>query len=145
MKRFYLTIMYIQEVMSIFLYRIAAWNGLLGNQVFIQPIVSFSWLKMTNIKPTKNVVRGSLRRQGVAIALFSLICLSGGHSWTIDIEAWHRRIRNRKLWYHDILGDPEVTANIYCKSRNIPNTENYSTEFAVTSGSPSILLPVIIH
>ena len=29
-----------------------------------------------------------------------------------------------------ILGDPEVTANIYCKSRNLPNTdtENYSTD-----------------
>ena len=23
----------------------------------------------------------------------------------------------------DILGDPEVTANIYCKSRNLPNTD----------------------
>ena len=29
-----------------------------------------------------------------------------------------------------VLGDPEVTANIYCKSRNLPNTDtqNYSTE-----------------
>ena len=29
-----------------------------------------------------------------------------------------------------ILGDPEVTANIYCKSRNLPNTDtqNYSTD-----------------
>ena len=29
-----------------------------------------------------------------------------------------------------ILGDPEVTANIYCKSRNLPNmdTQNYSTD-----------------
>ena len=28
------------------------------------------------------------------------------------------------------LGDPEVTANIYCKSRNLPNTDtqNYSTD-----------------
>mgnify|MGYP006864283399 CR=1 FL=1 len=28
-----------------------------------------------------------------------------------------------------LLGDPEVTANIYCKSRNLPNTDtqNYST------------------
>ena len=33
-----------------------------------------------------------------------------------------------KWWY--ILGDPEVTANIYCKSRNLPNTDtkNYSTD-----------------
>ena len=31
------------------------------------------------------------------------------------------------IWY--ILGDPEVTANIYCKSRNLPNTD--------TSGPPS--------
>ena len=29
-----------------------------------------------------------------------------------------------------ILGDPEVTANIYWKSRNLPNTDtqNYSTD-----------------
>ena len=31
---------------------------------------------------------------------------------------------------HFILGDPEVTSNIYCKSRNLPNTDtqNYSTD-----------------
>ena len=39
-----------------------------------------------------------------------------------------------------ILGDPEVTANIYCKSRNHPNTDtqNYSTDlryFRVTQCS----------
>ena len=30
----------------------------------------------------------------------------------------------------DILGDPEVTGNIYCKSRNLPNTDmqKYSTD-----------------
>ena len=30
----------------------------------------------------------------------------------------------------NVLGDPEVTANIYCKSHNLPNTEmqNYSTD-----------------
>ena len=40
---------------------------------------------------------------------------------------------------HILLGDPEVTANIYCKSRNLPNTDtqNYSNRFAVTSWSPS--------
>ena len=29
-----------------------------------------------------------------------------------------------------VLGDPEVTANIYCKSSNLPNTDtqNYSTD-----------------
>ena len=29
-----------------------------------------------------------------------------------------------------LLGDPEVTANIYCKSRNLPkkDTQNYSTD-----------------
>ena len=29
-----------------------------------------------------------------------------------------------------LLGDPEVTADIYCKSRNLPNTvtQNYSTD-----------------
>ena len=32
--------------------------------------------------------------------------------------------------YSFILGDPEVTANICCKSRNLPNTDmqNYSTD-----------------
>ena len=30
----------------------------------------------------------------------------------------------------NILGDPEVAANIYCKLRNLPNTDtqNYSTD-----------------
>ena len=29
-----------------------------------------------------------------------------------------------------VLGDPEVTLNIYCKSSNLPNTDtqNYSTD-----------------
>ena len=29
-----------------------------------------------------------------------------------------------------VLGDPEVTANLYCQSRNLPNTDtqNYSTD-----------------
>ena len=38
---------------------------------------------------------------------------------------------------YDILGDPEVTANLNCKSRNLPitDTQNYST---VTSGSRSM-------
>ena len=33
-----------------------------------------------------------------------------------------------------VLGDPEVTSNIYCKSRKLPNTDtqNYSTDFWVT-------------
>ena len=32
--------------------------------------------------------------------------------------------------FNDILGDLEVTANIYCKLRNLPNTDtqNYSTD-----------------
>ena len=28
-----------------------------------------------------------------------------------------------KFWT-EILGDPEVTANIYCKKRNLPNTDS---------------------
>ena len=30
----------------------------------------------------------------------------------------------------NVLGDPEVTVNIYCKSRNLPNTKtpNFSTD-----------------
>ena len=36
----------------------------------------------------------------------------------------------RRYEMEKILGDPEVTANIYCKSRNLPNkdTQNYSTD-----------------
>ena len=29
---------------------------------------------------------------------------------------------SRTQW-RDVLSDPEVTANIYCKSRNLPNTD----------------------
>ena len=41
------------------------------------------------------------------------------------------KIMGEKLvWKLLVLGDPEVTANIYCKSRNLPNTDtqNYSTD-----------------
>ena len=36
----------------------------------------------------------------------------------------------RVPWAEILLGDPEVTANIYCKSRNLPitDTQNYSTD-----------------
>ena len=36
---------------------------------------------------------------------------------------------DRNTKFIGILGDPEVTENIYCKSRNLPNadTKNYST------------------
>ena len=37
-----------------------------------------------------------------------------------------------------VMGDPEVTANIYCKSRNLPNTDtqNYSTDLRYLLGHP---------
>ena len=37
-----------------------------------------------------------------------------------------------------LLGDPEVTANIYCKSRNLTNTDtqNYSTDLRLLLGHP---------
>ena len=42
--------------------------------------------------------------------------------------------------YHidNILSDAEVRANIYCKSRNLPNVDTQPSQyrFAVTSGSP---------
>ena len=43
-----------------------------------------------------------------------------------------------------ILGDPEVTANIYCKSRNLPNTDtqNYSTDLQRLLGHPALLVHV---
>ena len=39
----------------------------------------------------------------------------------------YKRLTRRPYIY--LLGDPGVTANIYCKSRNLPNTDiqNYST------------------
>ena len=39
-------------------------------------------------------------------------------------------INNKKMLGSKILGDPEVTANIYCKSRNLTNTDtqNYITD-----------------
>ena len=46
--------------------------------------------------------------------------------------------------YHAILGDPEVTANIYCKSRNLPNTDtqNYGTDLRQLLGHPVQFGPV---
>ena len=40
------------------------------------------------------------------------------------------KIVNVTPYYGILLGDPEVTPNIYCKSRNLPNTDtqNYSTD-----------------
>ena len=37
-----------------------------------------------------------------------------------------------------LLGDPEVTANVFCKSRNLPNTDtqNYSTDLRYLPGHP---------
>ena len=41
-----------------------------------------------------------------------------------------REEKTGSVYSIDLLGDPEVTANIYCKSRNLPNTDtqNYSTD-----------------
>ena len=40
-----------------------------------------------------------------------------------------------------VLGDPEVTANIYCKSRSLPNTDtqNYRTDLRLLLGHPVLL------
>ena len=50
----------------------------------------------------------------------------------IHLSKYHgiRRIIGPHTNKYDLLGDPEVTANIYCKSRNRPNadTQNYSTD-----------------
>ena len=44
-----------------------------------------------------------------------------------DQEAIHAF---KRILENIILGDPEVTANVYCKSRNLLNTDtpNYSTD-----------------
>ena len=46
---------------------------------------------------------------------------------SIQISWWEPARLNGVL---QVLGDPKVTANIYCKSRNLPNTgtQNYSTD-----------------
>ena len=46
----------------------------------------------------------------------------------IDVNKCHKEINS--LVYDHLLGDPELTANIYCKSRNLPNkgTQNISTD-----------------
>ena len=46
----------------------------------------------------------------------------------------------------EVLGDPEVTENIYCKSRNLPNTDtqNYSTDWRYLLSHPVHLIFRII-
>ena len=57
----------------------------------------------------------------------------------LNIKSNIRSIYKEKDWSHFykddrqtgvLLGDPEVTANIHCKSRNLPNTDtqNCSTD-----------------
>ena len=47
--------------------------------------------------------------------------------------------------FASVLGDPEVTTNIYCKSRNLPNkdTQNYSTDLQKLLG-PSVFLYIFM-
>ena len=46
--------------------------------------------------------------------------------------------KTKNLIKKTILGDPEVTANIYCKSRNLPNTDTQicSTDMRELLGHP---------
>ena len=48
----------------------------------------------------------------------------------IDVIECLKQITLSRNLLNTVLGDPEVTANIYCKSRNLPNTDmqNYSTD-----------------
>ena len=47
---------------------------------------------------------------------------------------------NTKYSLSFFMGDPEVTANIYCKSRNLPNTDtqNYSKDLRELLGHPVV-------
>ena len=40
----------------------------------------------------------------------------------------------------ELLGDPEVIANMYCKARNLPNTDtqNYSTDLRELLSHPEV-------
>ena len=49
--------------------------------------------------------------------------LRAGAPAMFSIEAWRVLETAIPLDKVRILGDPEVTANIYCKSRNLPNTD----------------------
>ena len=42
-----------------------------------------------------------------------------------------------------VQGDPEITANTYCKSRNLPNTQNYSTDLRQLLGHPVSMVPLV--
>jgi len=70
-----------------------------------------------------------------------------GH--TVYLESYQVRCRSRRHFHYcymeanytenvELLGDPEATANIYCKTRNLPNkdTQNYSTELRYLLGHP---------
>ena len=48
----------------------------------------------------------------------------------IKNEENEREIKRKREGSKCVLGDPEVTAYIHCKSRNLPNTDtqNYSTD-----------------
>ena len=49
---------------------------------------------------------------------------------TFSVIGNEQYVRAKQWDATNILGDPEVTANIYCKSRNHPNkdTQNYCTD-----------------
>ena len=50
--------------------------------------------------------------------------------WHINITVEKATVGQLRPTFYVIVGDPEVTANIYCKSCNLPNTDtqNYSTD-----------------
>ena len=81
--------------------------------------------------------------KGFQIYKKKILDLDNDHAWRLDPDPRQRSVSIRKhskvrfvynleffKYTIHILGDPEVTANIYCKSRNLPNTDtqNYTTD-----------------
>ena len=68
----------------------------------------------------------------VSILCVTATCrISGlGHGPDVRYPAAAKDTGRDTFDVRQLLGDPEVTANMYCKSRNLPNTEteNYSTD-----------------
>ena len=61
-----------------------------------------------------------------------------------SLETWGERDSERE---REILGDPEVTVNIYFKSCNLPNTDthNYGTDLRLLLGHPIYIVRLRIR
>ena len=72
----------------------------------------------------------------------SLIVTKCSHlSAIVESNYFHQHFRPQNTGKGIMLGDPEVTANIYCKSRNLPNTDtqNQSTDLRYPLDHPAFI------